>query len=87
MSSNAVNGFTRTGRLCPQNVGEVLTLLFSRRARHAVNGLVMLRRAHEHVLVMAALGGVRGARSEYHEDYVDALNILGARAALIARTF
>jgi hypothetical protein len=51
-----------------------------------VHGLVMLRRAHEHVLVMAALEGVRGARSEYYEDYVDALNILGARSAMIARS-
>jgi hypothetical protein len=51
-----------------------------------VQGLVMLRRAYEHVLVMAALEGVRGARSPYYEDYVDALNILGARSALIARS-
>jgi hypothetical protein len=36
---------------------------------------------------MAALEGVRGARSEYFEDYVDALNILGARATLIAKNF
>jgi hypothetical protein len=86
MSSNAVNGFSRTGRLCPQNVGEVLTLLFSRRARRAVHGLVMLRRAYEHVLVMATLEGVRPVRRPYYEDYVDALNILGARAALIARS-
>jgi len=87
MKINAVNGFTLRGGLCPQTIREVSTLLFSRRARRAVHGLVMLRRAYEHVLVMAALEGVRGARSEYHEDYVDALNILGARAALIARTF
>lgn len=79
-------GFTRTGRLWPQNVHEVSTLLFSRRARRAVHGLVMLRRAYEHVLVMATLEGVRPARRPYYEDYVDALNILGARAALIARS-
>ncbi len=35
-------------------------LLFNRRARRAVLGLVMLRRAYEHVLVMAALGGRAG---------------------------
>jgi hypothetical protein len=87
MKSNVLNGFTLTGGLCPQTIREVSTLLFSRRARRAVNGLVMLRRAHEHVLVMAALEGVRGARSEYFEDYVDALNILGARATLIAKNF
>ncbi len=86
MKSNAVSGFTRTGRLCPANIGEVLTLLFSRRARRAVQGLVMLRRAYEHVLVMATLEGVRPVRRPYYEDYVDALNILGARAALIARS-
>ncbi len=79
-------GFTRTGRLWPQNVHEVSTLLFSRRARRAVHGLVMLRRAYEHVLVMATLEGVRPVRRPYYEDYVDALNILGARAALIARS-
>ena len=83
MRSNAVNGFSRTGSLCPQNV---LTLVFSRRARRAVHGLVMLRRAYEHVLVMATLEGVRPVRRPYYEDYVDALNILGARAALIARS-
>ena len=46
----------------------------------------MLRRAHEHLLVMAALEGVRAVRRPYYEEYVDALNILGARAALIAKT-
>jgi hypothetical protein len=87
MKINAVNGFILTGGLCPQTLREVSTLLFSRRARRAVHGLVMLRRAYEHVLVMAALEGVRGAQSPYYEDYVDALDVLSARAALIARTF
>ena len=64
----------------------MLNLLFDRRARRAVHGLVMLRRAYEHVLVMATLEGVRPVRRPYYEDYVDALNILGARAALIARS-
>ena len=86
MKSNVVNRFTLTGGLCPQTIREVWTLLFSRRARLAVNGLVMLRRAYEHVLVMATLEGVRPVRRPYYEDYVDALNILGARAALIARS-
>ena len=86
MKSDTVNGFARTGWLCPGDIQEVLCLLFSRRARRAVHGLVMLRRAYEHVLVMAALEGVRGARSEYYEDYVDALDILGARSAMIARS-
>ena len=82
MKSNTVNGFALTGWLCPQ---EVLCLLFSRRARRAVHGLVMLRRAYEYLLVMATLEGVRPVRRPYYEDYVDALNILGARAVMIAR--
>jgi hypothetical protein len=83
MRIDVVNGFSRRGGLCP---GEMLTLLFNRRARRAVHGVVMLRRAYEHVLVMATLEGVRPVRRPYYEDYVDALNILGARAALIARS-
>jgi hypothetical protein len=51
-----------------------------------VHGLRMLRRAYEHVLVMATLEGVRPVRRPYYEGYVDALTILGARAALIARS-
>ena len=49
-------------------------------------GLMMLRRAYEHVLVMATLEGVRPVRRPYYEDYVDALRILGARAEFIARS-
>ena len=59
-------------------------LLFNRRARRAVLGLVMLRRAYEHVLVMAALEGAREIRRPYYEAYVDALEILGARALFVA---
>jgi hypothetical protein len=79
-------GFNPTGRFWPHNLREASTLLFSRRARHAVHGLVMLRRSYEHVVVMATLEGVRPVRRPYYEDYVDALNILCARAALIARS-
>jgi len=86
MKSDTVNGFARTGWLCPGDIQEVLCLLFSRRARRAVQGLVMLRRAYEHVLVTATLEGVRPVRRSYYEDYVDALNILGARAVMIARS-
>jgi hypothetical protein len=50
-----------------------------------VQGLVMLRRAYEYLLVMATLEGVRPVRRPYYGDYVDALNILGARAVMIAR--
>jgi hypothetical protein len=85
MKSNVANGFTLMGCWCLQNVCEVLTFLFSRRARHALHGLLMLRRAYEHVLVTATLEGVRAERRPYYEDYVDALNILSARATLIAR--
>ena len=45
-----------TGQLCG-SLCELACLLFNRRARQAVHGLVVLRRAHEHVLVMAALEG------------------------------
>jgi hypothetical protein len=45
----------------------------------------MLRRAYEHVLVTATLEGARQERRPYYEDCVDALNILSARATLIAR--
>jgi hypothetical protein len=86
MKSNVANGFTLMGCWCLQNIGEVLTFLFSRRARRALQGLLMLRRAYEHVLVMATLEGVRPERRPYYEDYVDALNILSARATLIARS-
>ena len=86
MKSNIANGFTLMGCWCLQNICEGLTLLFSRRARHAVHGLLMLRRAYEHVLVTATLEGVRPVRRSYYEDYVDALNILGARAVMIARS-
>jgi hypothetical protein len=65
--------------------GVTLRLLFNRRARQAVRGVVMLRRAHEYVLVMAALEGSRDVRRPYYEDYVDALEILGTRALLVAK--
>ena len=62
-------------------------LLVSRRTRRALQGLVKLRRAYEHVLVMATLEGVRPVRRPYYQDYVDALGILGARATAIAIPF
>jgi hypothetical protein len=86
MKSNVVNGFTLGGSVFPQNVREVSTLLFSRRARRAAQGLVRLRRAYEYVLVMATLEGVRPVQRPYYEGYVDALNVLSARAGLIARS-
>jgi hypothetical protein len=64
---------------------EVMCLLFSPRARQTVHGLVVLRRTHEYVLVMAALEGTRADRGAYYEGYVDALEILGARALLLAK--
>jgi hypothetical protein len=64
---------------------QLVCLLLNRRARQAVHGLVMLHRAYEHVLVMAALEGVRDDRRVYYEGYVDALEILGARALWVAR--
>jgi hypothetical protein len=48
-------------------------------------GIRVLRRAYEHVLVLAVLEGARPVRRDYYEDYVDALRILGGKAELIAR--
>ncbi len=62
-------------------------LLLSRRTRQALQGLMRLRRAYEHVLVMATLEGVRPVRRAYYQDYVDALGILGAKATAIAAPF
>ena len=76
---NALSGFTlRFPR-------EVVFMLFSRQARRTVYGLVVLRRTHEYVLVRAALEGARDDRKAYYEGYVDALEILGAKALLLAK--
>ena len=76
---NALSSFTlRVPR-------EVMYMLFSRQARRTVYGLVVLRRTHEYVLVRAALEGARDDRKAYYEGYVDALEILGARALLLAK--
>jgi hypothetical protein len=64
----------------------VVDLLFSRRMRQGVEGLVVLRRVYEYVFVMAALEGAREVRRPCYEGYVDALEILGARALLIAKS-
>ena len=65
---------------------ELPGLLCSRQARRAARGIVILRRAYEHVLVLAVMEGARPVRRPYYDAYVDALNVLGAKAALIART-
>ena len=62
------------------------TLLLSRRARRALCGLIMLRRAYGYVLVMATVEGEQPARRPHYQGYVDALNILAAKASLIAKT-
>jgi hypothetical protein len=64
----------------------VVDLLFSRRVRQGVEGLVVLRRVYEYVFVMAALEGAREVRRPCYEGYVDALEILGTKALLIARS-
>jgi hypothetical protein len=61
-------------------------LLFNTHARTTLQGLRMLRRAHEHVLVMAALEGARDIPRPYYQAYVDALEILSNKALLVART-
>lgn len=79
-------GFTASGRAFPMGIREVCTLLCNKKARRALRGLMMLRRAYEHVLVMATVEGVRPVRRPYYEGYVDALNILVAKATSIARS-
>ena len=64
----------------------LVDLLFSRRVRQGIQGLVMLRRVYEYVFVMAALEGARDVRRPCYEGYVDALEILGSRALLIAKS-
>ena len=66
-----------------QTIHEWTGLLFNRRARRALRGAVTLRRAYEHVVMMAVMEGVRAVRRPYYEGYVDALRVLGAS---IART-
>ena len=62
------------------------TLLLSRRARRALRGLMMLRRAYGYVLLMATVEGAQPVRRPHYQGYVDALNVLAAKATLIAKT-
>ncbi len=64
----------------------LVTLLLSRRARRAFSGLMVLRRAYEYVLPMAIVEGVQPVRRPDYQGYVDALNVLAAKATLIAKT-
>jgi hypothetical protein len=64
----------------------LVALVFSRRARRAVRGVGLLRRSHEHLVLMAVLEGSCAVPGPYYEAYLDALEILGARALLIAKT-
>jgi hypothetical protein len=50
-----------------------------------MQGLATLRRTYEYVLVMAALEGVRDNHECYYEAYVDALEIVSARAVWVAQ--
>ena len=59
--------------------------LLSSRARETVRALRILRRAYEHVLLMATLEGARDVPRFYYQGYLDALELLGARAVLVAR--
>ena len=76
------NALSRFSLMFPR---EMMCLLFSRHARRTVYGLVVLRRTHEYLLVRAALEGTREDREAYYEGYVDALEILGAKALLLAK--
>lgn len=62
------------------------TLLLNRRARQAVCGLMILRRVYEYVLLMATVETVEPGRRSDHQGYVDALSVLAAKAASIAKT-
>jgi hypothetical protein len=64
---------------------ELLGLVFNRRVRRAVRGLEVLRRSYEHLLVTAVLEGSLEVRRSYYQDYVDALEIIGARAEWVAK--
>ena len=70
----------------PIGLCELLTLMLDQRARRALRGLMMLRRVYEHVLVMATVEHSRAGSSIYREGYLDTLNIIVAKAAMIART-
>jgi hypothetical protein len=50
-----------------------------------VHGLVVLRRAHEHVLMMAGLEAAWGIRGPYYDAYMDALGVLSISAGWVAR--
>jgi hypothetical protein len=69
----------------PQLLCGVVGSLFNSRARQTMQGLATLRRTYEYVLVMAALEGVRDGRQHYYEAYVDALEIVSARAVWVAK--
>jgi hypothetical protein len=69
----------------PQLLCGVIGSLFNSRARETVQGLAMLRRTYEYVLVMAALEGARENRERYYEAYVDALEIVSDRALWVAK--
>jgi hypothetical protein len=63
----------------PQLLCGVIGSLFNSRARETVRGLATLRRTYEYVLVRAALD------EQYYEAYVDALEIVSARALWVAK--
>jgi hypothetical protein len=69
----------------PQLLCGVIGSLFNSRARQTVRGLAVLRRTYEYVLVMAALEGARENHERYYEGYVDALEIVSARALWVAK--
>lgn len=69
----------------PQLLCGVIKSLFNGRARQTLHGLAVLRRTYEYVLVMAALEGARENRGPYYEGYVDALEIVSARALWVAK--
>jgi hypothetical protein len=59
--------------------------LLDRQVQQAVEGLALLRRAYEHVLVLAVLEGAQAVRRDDYEGDVDALRLLSSKAEFIAR--
>lgn len=78
-------GMSGTAPRLSAGLCELSTLLLSRRARRTLHGLVVLRRAHEHVLMTAGLEAAFGIRGPYYEAHMDALSILSSRAGWVAR--
>ena len=67
-------------------VNRILLMWSPSRVQRAVRGLALLRRAYEHVLVLAVIEGTKQpACGSSYQANVDALSLLGEMAELVAR--